>query len=82
MGESTPRRRINKTTMATLNRVYRETRFPSDEMIKEVSKHTRLPPRRVTAWFQEQRRSDMQRKHGVRDEDRTRPVDQPKRRWY
>jgi hypothetical protein len=62
--------------------VYRETRFPSDDIIAEVSKHTKLPKSRVTAWFQEQRKADMQQKHGVRDEDRTRPPSEPKRRWY
>lgn len=83
-------RPINKTTLKTLERVFDESRYPSEDMIDSVAMHTRMPRKRVLTWFQNKRRGAMYDKYGPNDEDReasenaypTRDAGKTKKRWY
>jgi len=53
-----------------------------DDMIKSVSMHTKLPRKRVLAWFQKKRQGAMADKYGPRPEDLADAEKKGKRRWY
>lgn len=48
-------KRLKKVTLATLQRVYKKTKRPTNIMIESVVRATNLPRLRVLGWFEEER---------------------------
>ncbi|MCO5587714.1 hypothetical protein L7F22_041665 [Adiantum nelumboides] len=59
-------KRIKKTNLMTLQRVYKRTRRPTNTMIESLVQVTHLPRARILQWFEEERvRSGVGRPHSL-----------------
>jgi len=73
--------KLTRANIDTLNRVFKDERYPSGEMIGDIQTLTKLPRKKIIEWFGTARRAAMADKHGPLDGEGT-PKKQTKRRWY
>jgi Homeodomain len=51
-------KKLSKEVLATLEMVYQQNKFPSDEVLRSLWDLYRLPRRRLIDWFADRRRQD------------------------